>query len=249
MVQRLTYRRRHCYATKSNGVRKVKTPGGKVTLHNVAKKANAPKCGDCHKALQGVRFTCLLDILLLFARIPAASTDYTRSSSLARRARSRSMWRHAPNYLVPVCLDACHRFQKTRELGPISHGSNRLSPNRPIHTIKHPPTNTHTHTHTASISCLACMPLHRITNSHLWHRLHHHQPPATSLAIISASYPPNLARIRSQKLSLLSWLLLAHDCVQIPVLRPHLYKKLSKNKKNVSRAYGGSRCAGCVRQR
>merc|ERR1712028_262612 len=54
MVQRLTYRRRHCYATKSNGVRKVKTPGGKLTLHTVAKKAQAPKCGDCHKALQGI---------------------------------------------------------------------------------------------------------------------------------------------------------------------------------------------------
>jgi hypothetical protein len=28
MVQRLTYRRRHSYATRSNKVRKVKTPGG-----------------------------------------------------------------------------------------------------------------------------------------------------------------------------------------------------------------------------
>ena len=56
MVQRVTYRRRHCYATKSNIVRKVKTPGGKITLHNVAKKYAAPKCGDCHSALQGVRF-------------------------------------------------------------------------------------------------------------------------------------------------------------------------------------------------
>jgi large subunit ribosomal protein L34e len=54
MVQRLTYRRRHCYATKSNGVRKVKTPGGKITLHNVSKKYSAPKCGDCHCALQGI---------------------------------------------------------------------------------------------------------------------------------------------------------------------------------------------------
>merc|ERR1712072_792445 len=54
MVQRLTYRRRHCYATKSNGVRKVKTPGGKITLHNVSKKYSAPKCGDCHAALQGI---------------------------------------------------------------------------------------------------------------------------------------------------------------------------------------------------
>jgi hypothetical protein len=27
MVQRVIYRRRHCYATKSNKIRKVKTPG------------------------------------------------------------------------------------------------------------------------------------------------------------------------------------------------------------------------------
>ncbi len=27
MVERLTFRRRHCYATKSNKVQKVKTPG------------------------------------------------------------------------------------------------------------------------------------------------------------------------------------------------------------------------------
>ena len=31
MVQRLTYRRRHSYATKSNKVRKVKTPGGNTS--------------------------------------------------------------------------------------------------------------------------------------------------------------------------------------------------------------------------
>merc|ERR1711907_269221 len=37
MVQRLTYRRRHSYATKS---KKVKTPGGKLTYHYVAKKSN-----------------------------------------------------------------------------------------------------------------------------------------------------------------------------------------------------------------
>ena len=30
MVQRLTYRRRHCYATKSNKVKKVKTPGAQL---------------------------------------------------------------------------------------------------------------------------------------------------------------------------------------------------------------------------
>jgi large subunit ribosomal protein L34e len=35
----------------------------------------------------------------------------------------------------------------------------------------------------------------------------------------------------------------------LPSLRPTAYKRLSKNQKNVSRAYGGSRCAQCVRQR
>merc|ERR1712227_468521 len=54
MVQRLTYRRRHSYATKSNKVRKVKTPGGVLTLHNVRKNAKGIKCGDCGKVLRGL---------------------------------------------------------------------------------------------------------------------------------------------------------------------------------------------------
>lgn len=35
----------------------------------------------------------------------------------------------------------------------------------------------------------------------------------------------------------------------IPALRPHRYALLSKNKKRVNRAYGGSRCGGAVRDR
>merc|ERR1712159_358730 len=54
MVQRLTYRRRACYATKSNTVRKVKTPGGVLTFHNVRKRGSGTKCGDCGKPLQGL---------------------------------------------------------------------------------------------------------------------------------------------------------------------------------------------------
>ena len=37
--------------------------------------------------------------------------------------------------------------------------------------------------------------------------------------------------------------------MQIPALRPTKYHGLSKNTKSVSRAYGGSRCSGCVRNR
>merc|ERR1712182_60609 len=35
----------------------------------------------------------------------------------------------------------------------------------------------------------------------------------------------------------------------IPALRPIEYSRISKRQKNVSRAYGGSRCAECVRTR
>eukprot|EP00274_Cyanoptyche_gloeocystis_P006910 CAMPEP_0196655432 /NCGR_PEP_ID=MMETSP1086-20130531/5172_1 /TAXON_ID=77921 /ORGANISM="Cyanoptyche gloeocystis , Strain SAG4.97" /LENGTH=119 /DNA_ID=CAMNT_0041987737 /DNA_START=95 /DNA_END=454 /DNA_ORIENTATION=+ len=54
MTQRLTYRRRHSYATKSNKVRVVKTPGGKLVYQYVKKIAAGPKCGDCGKSLQGI---------------------------------------------------------------------------------------------------------------------------------------------------------------------------------------------------
>lgn len=36
---------------------------------------------------------------------------------------------------------------------------------------------------------------------------------------------------------------------QIPALRPHEYSHISKPKKTVQRAYGGSRCSNCVRDR
>merc|ERR1719504_599099 len=54
MVQRLTYRRRHCYNTASNKIKKVRTPGGKLTVHILAKKSARAKCGDCGTALQGM---------------------------------------------------------------------------------------------------------------------------------------------------------------------------------------------------
>lgn len=41
-----------------------------------------------------------------------------------------------------------------------------------------------------------------------------------------------------------------HQALQgIPALRPREYARLSKCKKNVSRAYGGSRCSACVKDR
>lgn len=37
--------------------------------------------------------------------------------------------------------------------------------------------------------------------------------------------------------------------LQIPALRPREYAQISRPKKTVQRAYGGSRCANCVKDR
>jgi len=53
-VQRVTYRRRHCYATSSNEIKKVRTPGGKLAVQYVKKLATQAKCGDCDQKLPGI---------------------------------------------------------------------------------------------------------------------------------------------------------------------------------------------------
>mmetsp|Transcript_58803 Transcript_58803/g.187716 ORF Transcript_58803/g.187716 Transcript_58803/m.187716 type:complete len:119 (+) Transcript_58803:941-1297(+) len=54
MVQRLTYRRRHCYATRANVTRVVKTPGGKNVFQYVKKRATGPSCSNCKTKLPGI---------------------------------------------------------------------------------------------------------------------------------------------------------------------------------------------------
>jgi len=54
MVQRVTYRRRNGWNTRSNRVRIVKTPGGRLVYHHLKKRGTNPKCGDCGSALAGI---------------------------------------------------------------------------------------------------------------------------------------------------------------------------------------------------
>jgi len=54
MAPRITYRRQTSYNTRSNKIRKVKTPGGQVLAHYVNKKSKAPACGVCKKPLSGI---------------------------------------------------------------------------------------------------------------------------------------------------------------------------------------------------
>ena len=54
MSQRVTYRRHNNYKTRSNRMRLVKTPGGKLSVHIRTKSSRGPHCGDCKQALQGI---------------------------------------------------------------------------------------------------------------------------------------------------------------------------------------------------
>uniref|UniRef100_A0A914UWN5 Large ribosomal subunit protein eL34 n=1 Tax=Plectus sambesii TaxID=2011161 RepID=A0A914UWN5_9BILA len=54
MPQRLTYRRRLCYNTKSNKKQVSKTPGGRLVYLYRKKKGSIPKCGDTGVKLKGV---------------------------------------------------------------------------------------------------------------------------------------------------------------------------------------------------
>lgn len=58
MVQRITYRRRLSYNTGSNKIRKVKTPGSRVVVQYVQKRAHGPRAPhdscDCGKRINGI---------------------------------------------------------------------------------------------------------------------------------------------------------------------------------------------------
>ena len=54
MVQRLTYRRRLSYNTKSNKKKIIRTPGNKLVYHYVKKSRTIPRCGWCKQNLRGM---------------------------------------------------------------------------------------------------------------------------------------------------------------------------------------------------
>ena len=54
MVQRVTYRRRLSYNTKSNKTKLIRTPGGKLVLQYLKKRPSVPKCPLTGLKLKGV---------------------------------------------------------------------------------------------------------------------------------------------------------------------------------------------------
>eukprot|EP01015_Nassula_variabilis_P025932 TRINITY_DN512_c0_g1_i1.p1 TRINITY_DN512_c0_g1~~TRINITY_DN512_c0_g1_i1.p1 ORF type:complete len:113 (+),score=15.44 TRINITY_DN512_c0_g1_i1:19-357(+) len=51
---RVTYRRRKSYNTRSNRIRKVKTPGSRITVQYYRKNSNARKCPITGQQLTGI---------------------------------------------------------------------------------------------------------------------------------------------------------------------------------------------------
>lgn len=53
--RRVTYRRRKSYNTKSNKIKKVKTPGGRLVVHYRKKRTKGPQTQeDCKSKLTGL---------------------------------------------------------------------------------------------------------------------------------------------------------------------------------------------------
>merc|ERR1712110_809991 len=77
MVQqtRVTWGRRHCYNTKSNKIKVVKTPGGKLTVHYRTKSAKGPRCGDCGIVLPGIAHLRPKE----YSRIPKSEKSVSRA--------------------------------------------------------------------------------------------------------------------------------------------------------------------------
>uniref|UniRef100_A0A7S0G4T0 60S ribosomal protein L34 n=1 Tax=Rhodosorus marinus TaxID=101924 RepID=A0A7S0G4T0_9RHOD len=51
---RVVLRRRGTYRTRSNRIRKVKTPGGKLVAQYIKKTGKIPRCGDTGHLLNGI---------------------------------------------------------------------------------------------------------------------------------------------------------------------------------------------------
>ena len=91
MVQRLTYRRRTPYNTKSNKTKVSKTPGGRLVFLKRKKRGSVPKCGDTGVTLKGVSAVItgeLRAVLLILMQIRPARPQHL--SKMTKRLKTVS---------------------------------------------------------------------------------------------------------------------------------------------------------------
>lgn len=99
MTARVTYRRRHSYASRSNTVRKLKTPGGKLVVQYTAKKARGPQTpvGDQGR-IHGVRSPCPPAISGCFAAASALKLWLGRLHWRSRRPKAANSPSSSPQW-------------------------------------------------------------------------------------------------------------------------------------------------------
>ena len=88
VLNRVTYRRRLSYNTKSNKTHFCKTPGGKLVYHYSNKKTNVSKCGDCKEPLRGIAAVRPKKLSSLSKRVKTVQRVYG-GSKCGRCVRSR----------------------------------------------------------------------------------------------------------------------------------------------------------------
>lgn len=98
---RVTYRRRHSYNTRSNKTRVVKTPGGRLTVQYLQKKAKGPRCGDCGVRLAGIP-----------ALRPRKYATLSKTKKSVSRAYGGSRCAHCVRERY-VCCAPCARLRAT----------------------------------------------------------------------------------------------------------------------------------------
>ena len=76
MVQRVTYRRRLSYNTRSNRVKKVRTPGGKLVLQYLKKRPHVPKCPITGVKIKGVKPATNQEKSRMFRRMKTVTRAY-----------------------------------------------------------------------------------------------------------------------------------------------------------------------------
>ncbi|TXG56496.1 hypothetical protein EZV62_017809 [Acer yangbiense] len=118
MVQRLTYRKRHSYATKSNQHRIVKTPGGKLVYQTTKKRASGPKCPVTGKRIQGNR-----KFEVLAAPGNFNSTVMYLLTLMCRQIQIKSL----EEYFLVI---QCPLFLQIPHLRPTEYKRSRLARNR-----------------------------------------------------------------------------------------------------------------------
>ena len=88
VLNRVTYRRRLSYNTKSDKTQLKKTPGGKLVYHYATKKTQVSKCGDCKLALRGIPACRPVKLASLSKRVKTVNRAYG-GSKCGRCVRSR----------------------------------------------------------------------------------------------------------------------------------------------------------------